>query len=311
MIPAAQIYAVVVTSSFGNTPVKMPGDGYIVGLTLSSNLLNSNSNAQGYGVVAKSIITSQNSLQTARTDVLAVNALANGVGVSTGGATCMAIHIPMVRKVVAGEIFFLCGICSSGSDVQTYAIFHFATNEDFDFFFRRKRGHVTRFIATEPIPKISLIIPKRAVLTSKVVTLWDAREAMLSALGQLLYAGDVINKHSNLWEQVTIGVGDVLRPFPSAVNDLDAELMVQLLDGYFSQGYEYIANNLGGLGKFELRKGQKLEVKFPDFKDLLEDPLSLGVRELLERALRQNKPRQWVTAHFRSRSVLGLAERPE
>lgn len=234
---------------------------------------------------------------------------------SAGGSMMAAegvnLFVPSRTQVSAGQkVFLYTNSATNGILCIAFVQFEPAS------FFLRKRGHVSPVIPearplifeTRPIG-LSLGIPRKQLLTSQVVTLWDAREAIQSAVGQLLYAGEVINKHAELWEQVVIGVGDNARPFPGVANELTAELIVSLLDGYYSQGFGYIQNHLGGFGQFTLRSGRKLEDKFPDFKDLIEDPLSLGVRELIERALSQKKPRQWITAHFRSRSVAGLLEK--
>lgn len=157
---------------------------------------------------------------------------------------------------------------------------------------------------------LALSVDRKELLTSKVCTLWDAREALLDTAGQLLYAGQIIVQNKQLWERVGIVPGrDVAI---GVTNDLDDPgFFLSLLDGYFGQGYSYITSHLGEFGNLTLRSGRPLESKFPDFRELIIDPISYGVQELIDRSLSQSRPRQWVTAHFRSRSVVGLGERTQ
>jgi len=216
------------------------------------------------------------------------------------GKFCQGLWIP----IAAGSRVFLWGESSAGC-----AGTHFATMGLTDEFFfskhKRNQGHVSRFTRL----KVSFNVTKKSLLTSKVVTLFDAREAVLSALGQLLYAGELVLGRDFLWSSASIPVGPKGIELPAAPT-LQASELLQLIDGYYSQGFDYLENHLSFLGRLTLGK-RKLQDVYPDFRALETDPISLAVIELLERALSQKNPRQWVTAHFRSRSVLGLAERPE
>jgi hypothetical protein len=175
-------------------------------------------------------------------------------------------------------------------------------NADATVTFFPKLGHVSRL--TRP-PNLKIARPGTSKeLNQKVVTLFGAREAALDGLGQLLYAGELILKNYDLWSgdpdfKSIPGRGI----FPTAPPEMEAVQLLELMDGYFGQGVEYLKKQLTTFGR--IRPHEAL------WKELAVDPISMVVGELLDRALSQSKPRQWITAHFRSRSVLGLAERPE
>jgi hypothetical protein len=134
-------------------------------------------------------------------------------------------------------------------------------------------------------------------MSSKVITLAQAREAMLSALGQLLGAAGVIAKNAVYF--ATIQVSEAI----GAPTILPYE-MAQLLDVYaFADGYNKLKEQRTHLGS--LVGGTHFDA---DFKGLEDSPLELGVAELFDRALGQKTPRIRVDLpkrQYRLRDVKG------
>lgn len=139
-------------------------------------------------------------------------------------------------------------------------------------------------------------------LTSKVVTVWSAREAGLEALAQALIGVGLYLKRDYLFTSGDIEFrkeGTIL-PVAPQLEPIDVQTF---LADWINLGYPAFQNRYKQGTMARLFGVTPLEVKYPEFLDVIQGPVDILLAQLEARALSQDSKRYWIFGRRRVRST--------
>lgn len=147
-----------------------------------------------------------------------------------------------------------------------------------------------------------------ASLTSRVITLYDARESAIAALQQLLEVGRKVLSREDVFGDTSLGVtlqkGPLLPPFqiPSAPS-LEAAQLLTIMTDVTNRGFAALPDYVNFFTKLRVGDRNLSTYLLNQLgKEVLQGPVDIVAMQLDLRALSQDSGRYWFSGRRRIRS---------